>query len=118
MRADAIEFFLEKIENYSAAAQDVAQQSGDRAAEARDSHGAYQKAESQLRTLLERFANGQSMQPIFDSVNRLYADSKADPELREWFRELDTFVRKVLQEPGYIMKDACEFPPVLDGYLP
>ena len=44
--------------------------------------GAYQQAEFELRTLLERFANGQSMQPMFDAVNQLYTDAKNDDELR------------------------------------
>lgn len=61
----------------------------------------------ELRTLLERFANGQSMQPIFDAVNQLYTDAKEDPELKSWFRELGAFVRRALQEPGYIMKESC-----------
>lgn len=28
--------------------------------------------------------------------------------IRAWFKELDTYVRAVLQEPGYIMKEASD----------
>ena len=59
------------------------------------------------------------MQPMFDAVNQLYTDAKNDDELRcadlslfalrdylhpfgfsTWFSKLDTYLRRVLQEPG------------------
>lgn len=78
---EAVEFFLEKAENYTVVAKDVATQGGSQGLSIRED-SSYQRAESMLRTLLERFANGASMQPIFDAVNQLYTDSTNDPELR------------------------------------
>lgn len=49
------------------------------------------------------------MQPIFDAVDQLYTDANNDDDLRQWFSELDSYLRRVLQEPGYIMKDTCGF---------
>jgi hypothetical protein len=49
----------------------------------------------ELRTLLERFANNQSIDPIIDAVNVLSDDAKRDPELRAWFKEVNSYIRKV-----------------------
>ncbi|ORY77244.1 hypothetical protein BCR35DRAFT_305540 [Leucosporidium creatinivorum] len=104
---EAIEFFLDRAENYGNVAADAANQSGGKLGDVRND-SAFQSAERELRTLLERFANGQSSQPIFDAVNQIYTDAKNDQELTNWFKELDSYLRDVLQEPGYILKDACD----------
>lgn len=48
-----------------------------------------------LRTLLERFANGQSMYVVFDAADALIKDAKNDEGLREWFKSVDAYLRKV-----------------------
>lgn len=58
-----------------------------------------------LKTLLERFANNTSMDDLIDAINQFYRDADADPELRGWFKDLDTYIRKCLKEQGYIMQD-------------
>ena len=54
-----------------------------------------QQALGELRTLLERFANGMSMEVVGNAIQALYEDSKSDPELKQWFSDCDTYVRKV-----------------------
>ncbi|KAM0790055.1 hypothetical protein ACM66B_005383 [Microbotryomycetes sp. NB124-2] len=104
---EAIEFFLDRAENYGKVAKDTSNQGGSKVLDVRND-SAFRSAEDELRTILERFANGASMQPIFDAVNQLYTDAKNDEELRNWFSRLDTYVREVLQTPGYIMKEQCD----------
>ena len=58
-----------------------------------------------LKTLLERFANGTSFDDLGDSINQMYADADRDPELKDWFKSMDRFVRKCLKEQGYILQD-------------
>lgn len=58
-----------------------------------------------LKTLLERFANSTSFDDLTDSLNQMYRDADADPELKNWFKSLDKFVRRCLQEQGYILQD-------------
>ena len=78
---EAVDFFLDRAENYKGAAKNTGGQSGGHVNAVRsDSH--YQKAEQNLQTLLERFADNRSMQPIFDAVNQIYEDSRNDSELR------------------------------------
>ena len=60
-----------------------------------------------IKTLLERFANSTSMDDLFDSINTIYRDADADPELREWFKNIDRYVRRCLKEQGYVMEDAA-----------
>jgi len=54
-----------------------------------------QEAINEIRTLLERFANGQSMDIVVDVFGALRDDAQRDEELREWFTHVNAYVRKV-----------------------
>jgi hypothetical protein len=58
-----------------------------------------------LKTLLERFANSTSFDDLTDAVNQIYRDAEQDPELRTWFSSMNRFVRRCLKEQGYILQD-------------
>jgi hypothetical protein len=58
-----------------------------------------------FKTLIERFANGTSTIDLFDSINNIYRDADKDPELKSWFKQMDQYIRKCLEEQGYIMED-------------
>ena len=60
---------------------------------------------TQIKTLIERFANSTSSDDLFESINNIYRDADKDPELKGWFRSMDTYVRKCLKEQGYILQD-------------
>jgi hypothetical protein len=47
------------------------------------------------------------MDTIIDAINRLVDDAKNDEEFRQWFQSVDTYSRKVLLEPGYILEPLC-----------
>ncbi|KAK0768664.1 hypothetical protein LTR59_017518, partial [Friedmanniomyces endolithicus] len=61
-----------------------------------------------LKTLLERFANNTSFDDLLDSFNQIYSDADRDPELKGWFRDMDRYVRKCLKEPGFILQDDAD----------
>ncbi|KAF8639373.1 hypothetical protein AX17_001529 [Amanita inopinata Kibby_2008] len=61
------------------------------------------RAIDELRTLLERFANGQSLNVIMDSIDVLIDDARRDEKLRAWFQDIDQYMRRVLLEPGYVL---------------
>ncbi|KAH8427991.1 uncharacterized protein LDX57_005697 [Aspergillus melleus] len=67
-----------------------------------------QTMETNLRILIERFANSTSLDDFFDSLEIIYRDADKDPELKGWFKNIDTFFRKTLQEQGYVMQDDCD----------
>ena len=58
-----------------------------------------------LKTLLERFANSTSSDDLIDSINQIYSDADKDPELKNWFKDVDRYVRKCLKEQGYVLQD-------------
>ena len=60
-----------------------------------------------LKLLIERFANGTSTNDLFDSINMIYRDADQDPELKSWFKKVDTYIRKCLKQQGYIMEDSA-----------
>jgi hypothetical protein len=59
-----------------------------------------------LKTLLERFANSTSADDLIDSINQIYRDADADPELKGWFKDMDAFIRRCLKEQGYILQES------------
>ncbi|KAF2773116.1 hypothetical protein EJ03DRAFT_286851 [Teratosphaeria nubilosa] len=100
----AIDTLLRLAEEYTGHTKNVAGQSQDAVKGAHD-QDSLQIAEADLKTLLERFANSTSFDDLFDSVNQIYRDSDDDPELKGWFRDIDRYIRRCLQEQGYILED-------------
>lgn len=119
----AIETLLQLAERYAGHSKDLAVQSKGTVAGAHQDD-ALQLAEADLKvcfigfknehiqmltnikTLLERFANSTSSDDLIDSINQIYKDADRDPELKNWFKSLDAYVRRCLQQQGYIMEDA------------
>lgn len=58
-----------------------------------------------LKTLLERFANSTSFDDLTDAINQVYRDAEQDPELKNWFTSMNRFIRRCLKEQGYILQD-------------
>ncbi|KAJ5606220.1 hypothetical protein N7510_009001 [Penicillium lagena] len=100
----AIETLLTMAEKYAGHTKSVGQQSSGTVKDFRATDSV-QAAENCLRTLIERFANNTSLSDFFDSLNKIYTDADKDPELRRWFKNVDTYIRKCLREQGFIMED-------------
>lgn len=101
----AIDTLLYLAEEYKGHAANMAGQSKDMTKEAHGTDDGIQRAESDLKTLLERFANHTSFDDLFDGINAIYDDANRDPELKGWFRHMDSFIKKALKEQGYVMRD-------------
>lgn len=101
---DAIDFFLTAFENYKGHANDIHTQVEQNAKNLKG-EGHIDTAQSTFRTLIERFANGQSTQPIVDSLDVIYNDCAKDPELKKYFQDWDLYVRRCVSEPGFVMKE-------------
>lgn len=61
-----------------------------------------------LKTLIERFANFTSADDLSDALNQIYRDAEQDPELRNWFKDVDSFIRRCLQEQGYVLQEQSD----------
>ncbi|KAF9221263.1 hypothetical protein BS17DRAFT_758156 [Gyrodon lividus] len=103
---DAIKWLLSVAEEYAELGQNAAEK-GKESGGTITSDPALRHATSELRQLLERFANGRSMNIIFDAMNALNDDARRDEEFRHWVKRLHTFIRKILLEAGYVLEDDC-----------
>ncbi|KAJ5544819.1 hypothetical protein N7535_006793 [Penicillium sp. DV-2018c] len=102
----AVETLLGLAEQYAGHTKEATKQGG---SSARDvmKNDSVQAVKYNLRTLIERFANNTSLDSFFDSLNTVYRDAEKDPELRNWFKNVDNLIRKSLREQGFIMEDEC-----------
>ncbi|CAG8953281.1 hypothetical protein HYFRA_00003488 [Hymenoscyphus fraxineus] len=103
----AITTLLDLAEQYAGHANTIGQQSTGTVKGAH-TDSSLKKAENDLKTLIERFANGTSTEDLFESLNTIYRDADKDPELKSWFKNMNTYVRKCLKEQGYIMEDRAK----------
>ncbi|KAG6908916.1 hypothetical protein DXG01_002797 [Tephrocybe rancida] len=102
---ESIRWLLAYVSNYAQQGhQTVKDQGGNIKAVGEES---LKRSISEIRTLLERFANGQSMEPILDAFRALSDDARQDSELRDWFQDVNRYVHKVLLEPGYVLEPEC-----------
>lgn len=100
----AIDTLLRLAENYSGHARHTVSEGRVQVDSAhQDNH--LQAAEDCLKTLIERFANYTSLDDLIDSINDIYRDADRDPELKSWFRQMDSYVRRCLKTQGYILTD-------------
>jgi hypothetical protein len=100
----AVNTLLDLAETYGGHASNVAQQT---AGTVKGAHtdDSLTRAEADLKTLIERFANNTSTDDLWASINQMYIDADRDPELKNWFKQIDAYVRKCLQQQGYIIED-------------
>lgn len=100
---EAITTLLDLAEQYGGHANTLAQGGTGTVKGARSSLA---QAEADLKTLIERFANGTSSDDLWSAVNQIYEDAQKDPELKDWFKSMDKYIRRSLQEQGYILEEA------------
>ncbi|KAH9941112.1 uncharacterized protein BXZ73DRAFT_42167 [Epithele typhae] len=103
---ESIKWLLSFLEEYAAHGQTIAGHGKD-SGNTLSSDASLKQATSELRMLLERFANGKSLSTIGDAIQTLYRDAQQDEELREWFKSLDTYARKVLLDAGFVLEPQC-----------
>lgn len=99
----AIETLLRLAEQYAGHGKNLGQQTTGTVQDFRSNNIHWL---TNIKTLLERFANNTSSDDLIDSINQVYKDADQDPELKNWFKRLDAFIRKILQQQGYILEDA------------
>ncbi|KID97651.1 hypothetical protein MAJ_06329, partial [Metarhizium majus ARSEF 297] len=99
----AIQTLLRLAETYGSHGRDLGKESTGSAKQARSGFAA---AEADLRTLIERFANGTSTSNLWESIGQIYKDADKDAELKGWFKNLDNFIRRCLLEQGYILDES------------
>jgi len=102
----AIDTLLRLAEEYTGHTKNLAGQTQG-AVKGAHTDDSLQKAEADLKTLIERFANSTSLDDLFDSINVIYRDADNDPELKGWFKHFNTYIRKCLKEQGFVLQDSA-----------
>lgn len=100
---EAVQTILRLAENYGKHGRTYGQGSAGTVNQARTGFAA---AEADLRTLIERFANGTSTSDLWESIGQIYKDAEKDPELKGFFKNLNHYVRRLLLEQGYILDES------------
>lgn len=101
---EAFEFFFKEFEIYYSHAKTAAGTGKDSATSVLKDENV-KGAANDLRTVFERFANGRSASPIFDAFHDLIKTFANDKEISEWFERLIAYIRKLVLEPGYVLKE-------------
>ncbi|KAL2371937.1 hypothetical protein RJ035_002137 [Blastomyces gilchristii] len=100
----AIETLLSLAETYSGHGRGISQQG------ASSTKGLVEENKDvmkRLQLILERFANSSSMDNLLDYVKDFYHAADEDPRLRDWFKSVNSFIRKCLREQGYVLEDSA-----------
>lgn len=100
--SQAVQTILHLAENYGRHGRVVGKGAADTTKQTRTG---FQQAEYDLRTLIERFANGTSTEDLWNSIGQIYKDAENDPELHGWFKNLNAYIRRCLLEQGYILEE-------------
>lgn len=90
----AMTYFLDLLSNYKVHATTLTSTVSDHTA-TQSSDPAFQRSFEQLKTLLQRTADGHSIDGITQAVDNIFAAAREDDQLRVWFADVDTYVRKV-----------------------
>ncbi|WVR07478.1 hypothetical protein IAU60_004520 [Kwoniella sp. DSM 27419] len=101
---EAMTWMLDTLENYKGHAKHVANK-GAQSAQAVADDPSIGDSTLRFRTLLERFANGRSLDGVTNALDQIYTDAQNDDHLRGYFSRLNEYIHRVLLEPGYILED-------------
>jgi hypothetical protein len=103
---ESVTWLMGFIEEYVKHGRTLAEAGKDRKAEVKKDKN-LTLATRELRTLLERFANGVSLDIVLDAVDAIIDDARRDDALREWFLAINAYIRKLLLEVGYVIEPEC-----------
>ena len=101
---EAMSWLLDTLESYQGHASHVAHKGTDSAG-ALTEDPSISDSTLRFRVLLERFANGKSMDGMQNALDQIYSDSRNDQELRRWFTRLNEYAHRALLEPGWILDE-------------
>ncbi|ORY97860.1 hypothetical protein BCR43DRAFT_437417, partial [Syncephalastrum racemosum] len=62
-------------------------------------------AEQEIKTILEDWAQGKSLDPVIRAFHHIAVSIKEDPEVHKRYQEVADYIRRLLREPGYLQDD-------------
>ncbi|KAJ3341282.1 Cullin-associated NEDD8-dissociated protein 1 [Gonapodya sp. JEL0774] len=98
----SIKYLLEMVERLAEVSGKVGRSISSKAAKRARKDANLLAAEYELKSLVEKFANGQSLDPILDQLKEFSRHVAEDFYLRDYLRDLRVFVYRSLEEPSYL----------------
>ncbi|KAL5615056.1 uncharacterized protein BROUX77_000893 [Berkeleyomyces rouxiae] len=104
----AVTALLDLGERYKHYALNLAEDSQETLRETHDeAPAALKEAEYDIKLLIERFANGTSLDGLIEAAYSMCSAAHEDEDLLDWFSDMNDFIRSCLLNPGYILEDDC-----------
>ncbi|KAI1321580.1 hypothetical protein EDD11_003060 [Mortierella claussenii] len=60
----------------------------------------------EFKVILQRWAQGYSLDPMIAIIQQMWDRSRTDPDLNEYFNLVSTFMTKAIREPNYVTSQA------------
>ncbi|ORZ22553.1 hypothetical protein BCR42DRAFT_406423 [Absidia repens] len=101
----AMDSLQRALSHWSNEASDIHEQVGDvanRTARQMKSDTNLSKAGSEAKTIAEDWANGQSLDPLIQTVKQLFSDIKNDKQFDDYIQKLWNYTQRLVKEPGYV----------------
>ncbi|KAK6512140.1 hypothetical protein TWF481_001031 [Arthrobotrys musiformis] len=102
----AIDTLLHLAGTYAGHTKSVGEQANTSVSTVRDDNH-LKSVEDLLRVIVERFANNTSSEDLFQAINDVYRDADQDSQLKDWFKDIDVYIRRCLKQQGYILSDSA-----------
>ncbi|KAK0545215.1 hypothetical protein OC861_006414 [Tilletia horrida] len=97
---EAMSTIVHLVKKWGRTAIDKAQQATEEVDVESNEH--LDEAIKNLRSIIETFANGKSLDPLIDSVKKIYDDVKEDERLSNFWNDIDAYVERLLFDEGYV----------------
>ncbi|KAI8084573.1 uncharacterized protein BX664DRAFT_266122 [Halteromyces radiatus] len=62
----------------------------------------FSQASLEAKTIAEDWAQGQSLDPLIDTINKIFSDVKNDPRLNDYSWD---YIKRLVREPGYVQDE-------------
>ncbi|KAF9347771.1 hypothetical protein BGX26_000762 [Mortierella sp. AD094] len=62
----------------------------------------------EFKTILERWAQGYSLDPMIELVKNMWESARQDPQLSQYFDSVSFFISRAVREPYYVTSDAID----------
>jgi hypothetical protein len=98
----SIDTLLNLIKKYGSRASDLADAAAEKVDEEAD-QSELKEALADSRTIIERFANGESLEPVLNAITSLKEDVTSDGEVKKYFDDLGRFLEGCLKVEGYVV---------------
>ncbi|KAG1223903.1 hypothetical protein G6F68_020230 [Rhizopus microsporus] len=59
----------------------------------------------EFKSLVEAWAQGQSIDPLLNSLQQVMRDARNDPELHDYYGTVMDYVKRMVREPEYASRD-------------